>query len=168
MKQLTTVGRLVLFAGASLMLGTAHANCYTVYKGDTRVYHAQTPPVDTSLPYSESVPARFGPGAMMVVMPGAFDCPSENELRGSDPVAGGGSSTKDAEAVAHSKALNRLAARHSIADEDGNAGSIGSGYSGGGQPFTRGPILTGPRGGQYYVNSNGNRSYVSRGGGGRR
>lgn len=160
-KQLTKLSKTVALAGiALLMLPSAQANCYTVYKGDTRVYHAQTPPVDTSLPYSETVPARFGQGASMVVMPGAFDCPSENELRGGESSAGG-TASKEAEAAAHAKTLGRLAERHSVGlTEEGSS----AGYSSSGQPFNRGPIITGPRGGQYYVNSNGNKTYVSSGG----
>lgn len=77
-----------LVAATSLLATAAHANCYTVYKGDAKVYHAQTPPVDTSLPYSDTVPARFGAGAMMVVTTGAFDCPRDNELSGAEPLGG--------------------------------------------------------------------------------
>jgi hypothetical protein len=44
----------------------AQAACYTVYAGTASVYRSTTPPVDLSLAYSETVPAKFGRGASMV------------------------------------------------------------------------------------------------------
>lgn len=154
--------------GTLVLASAAHANCYAVYKGDTRIYHAIRAPVDTSLPYSESVPARFGPGATMVVTSGAFDCPSENEIVIPASTPGGtGPVSKADELAARDRALTRLAERHSIAGE----GNDGDGSYGVGQ-VSKGPLMTGPRGGKYYVNSNGNKTYVgssgSRSGGGKR
>lgn len=157
----------VAAAAISLAMPLAHANCYAVYKGDARVYHAQTPPVDTSLPYSETVPARFGPGAMMVVTTGAFDCPMENEIQGGDALSGAAPS-KEAQAAARDRALNRLAERHGGSAGDGSDSSEATSNYGTGGAYSRGPILTGPRGGQYYVNSSGNKTYVGSGGGRRR
>lgn len=158
------------FAAAAMMLAisAAHANCYAVYKGDARIYHAMRAPVDTSLPYSESVPARFGPGATMVVTSGAFDCPSENEIVIPASAPGGtGPVSKADELAARDRALTRLAERHSVVGD----GNDGDGSYGGGQPG-QGPIMTGPRGGKYYINGSGNKTYVgssgSRSGGGKR
>jgi hypothetical protein len=167
--------KLALVAGVAMsMLSAAHANCYTVYKGDARVYHAMRAPVDTSLPYSETVPARFGAGATMIVTSGAFDCPSENEIR-SEEWGGSGQTSKADELATRDRALARLAERHSIAGDDGDLGGSYGGSFGGGQ--ATGPIMTGPRGGRYYINSSGNKTYVgssgsrsggSRGGSGKR
>lgn len=68
---------------ALLCTSAAQANCYAVYKGRDQIYYAQTPPVDTSLHYSDTVPARFGPGATMVVA-SSYDCPSDDESLGND------------------------------------------------------------------------------------
>ncbi len=70
---------------------SAHATCYQVYRGQTLVYHSQVPPVDLSLPYSETVPALFGPDASMVVVPGAFNCPSEAGVIPAAAMPSGGS-----------------------------------------------------------------------------
>lgn len=167
MKSLTRPGAAVVIAVAALLLhAAAHANCYAVYKGEARVYHGQTPPVDTSLPYSETVPARFGAGATMIVASGAFDCPRESELQGGDALPG--SARQEADVVAREKALRYLAERHSMRsdDDDTTDGSTTGSYGGG--TSTRGPIQTGPRGGRYYLNSSGNKTYVSSGGGRRR
>lgn len=154
--------------GTLVLASAAQANCYAVFKGDARIYHAMRAPVDTSQPYSESVPARFGPGATMVVTSGAFDCPSENEIVIPAAAPGGsGPVSKADKLAARDRALARLAERHSIAGE----GNDGDGSYGGGQA-SQGPLMTGPRGGKYYVNSNGNKTYVgtsgSRSGGGKR
>ncbi|RTL33679.1 MAG: hypothetical protein EKK53_27840 [Burkholderiales bacterium] len=155
-------------SGTLVLTSMAHANCYAVFKGDARIYHAMRAPVDTSLPYSESVPARFGPGATMVVTSGAFDCPSENEiLIPASAPSGTGPFSKADEIAARDRALTRLAERHSVVGD----GNDGDGSYGGGQPG-QGPIMTGPRGGKYYINGNGNKTYVgssgSRSGGGKR
>lgn len=158
----------VVIAGVALLAHmAAHANCYSVYKGDARIYHAQTPPVDTSLPYSETVPARFGAGATMIVTSGSFDCPRDDEQQGGEVLGGSWQGAGD---VARDRALSRLAERHRGYSDDDGANSGSTAGSSGGTASTRGPILTGPRGGQYYLNSSGNKSYVSsgRGGGGRR
>jgi|GEM_PF-3384857 len=164
---LTKTGAALVLAGITLLMHmTANANCYSVYKGDARVYHAQTPPVDTSLPYGETVPARFGAGATMIVASGAFDCPRDDELQGGEVMAG--SAWQGASDVARDKALSRLARRHGGRSDDDRASDGSTAGSSGGEVSTRGPILTGPRGGQYYLNSSGNKSYVSSGRGGRR
>lgn len=167
--------KLVLIAGVAMpFLSAAHANCYTVYKGDARIYHAMRVPVDTSLPYSETVPARFGAGATMIVTSGAFDCPNENQIR-TEEWGGAGQAAKADEVAARDRALANLAERHSIVGDDSDSGGSYGGSSGGGQ--ATGPIMTGQRGGRYYINSSGNKTYVgssgsrsggSRSGGGKR
>lgn len=152
--------RIAIAGAASLMLTSAHAGCYTVYKGTTRLYHAQTAPVDTSLPYSETVPMRFGDGAVMIVSLGAFDCPVDNELQEERALASG-QRAKEAEESARTRALNRLAERHtgspdnSFILEGARSDSLRRGT------YDAGPILTGPRGGQFYWNGSGGKTYVS-------
>lgn len=168
---------LLIFAAAS-----SKATCYQVYRGQALVYHSQVPPVDLSLPYSETVPALFGPDASIVVVPGAFNCPSEAGVipAAASPSGGGAQAPTSADPGAASSgqvdatvALTRLAQRYEGADdvEPGTgaplvAGGYPGGYSAGGARFTHGPLQTGPRGGRYYINGSGGKTYVGRGGGG--
>jgi hypothetical protein len=74
-------GRLIMKFKLAVLcaLGLASVNamaCYTVYDRNNQVvYNAQTPPVDMSLPISETVPARFPGGSMVFDL--STDCPRE-------------------------------------------------------------------------------------------
>ena len=63
----------------------AQAACYTVYMGSNIVYRSTTAPVDTSRPYSESVPERFGSGASMVTTSDETGCSQVSLSRGTPP-----------------------------------------------------------------------------------
>ncbi len=64
-----------LLCSLALAAGNALA-CYTVYdRSNAVVYHAQTPPVDMSLPIHQTLPAVF-PGGHLV-FDNSLDCPRE-------------------------------------------------------------------------------------------
>ena len=59
--------------------------CYTVYdRSNAVVYHAQTPPVDMSLPLHQTLPAAF-PGGHLV-FGDSLDCPREHAAPARLPV----------------------------------------------------------------------------------
>lgn len=54
--------------GAAALAATsiAQATCYSVYKSDgTLIHQTSTPPVNLSLPLSDTVPEKYGAGATM-------------------------------------------------------------------------------------------------------
>ncbi len=159
----------VVVAAISLTHTPGSAYCYTVYKGDSLVYKAQSAPVDTSRPYSETVPAKFGAGAMMVVDVSSIDCPQESEL--TDIVAYHNlerPGTVAGDSPETTRALGRLALRHTGSSDNSSVLHEASSDSFRAGTYSKGPIMTGPRGGQFYWNSNGGKTYVSGGGSRRR
>lgn len=82
---------LLTLAAACALTPLAQANCYTVHDADGKVlYESRVSPVDASRPYSETLPQRFGPGAMMVVNPDDSTCtgPAPGEVIGGPSVLG--------------------------------------------------------------------------------
>jgi hypothetical protein len=63
-----------ILATALLAAGTAQATCYSVHKADgTLIFESSTTPVNLALPFGDTVPEKFGPGALMVMSdPGVF------------------------------------------------------------------------------------------------
>lgn len=57
----------------------ARAACYTAYQGNNLVFQSLNSPVDLSRRLGETVPARFGPGATMVI---SLDSEGCRETRG--------------------------------------------------------------------------------------
>lgn len=73
-----------LLCTLALAAGNALA-CYTVYdRSNAVVYHAQTPPVDMSLPIHQTLPAVF-PGGHLV-FDNSLDCPREQAAAARLPV----------------------------------------------------------------------------------
>lgn len=151
------------------------AACYTIYKNDVAIYQSSVAPVDMALPLSQAVPAKFDPGTSMIFNELSNPCLSiEAKLSGFPTAA----SERQVTPRSNRKISTQVDTVQSSAVSPLDASifadmpeySSGSSSSGGGA-FNTGPILTGPRGGQYYINSNGNKTYVSSGGtarGGRR
>jgi hypothetical protein len=62
-------------AVALLASGVAQATCYSVYKSDgTLIQEGSTTPVNLSLQLGDTVPEKFGPGALMMVSDNDFFC----------------------------------------------------------------------------------------------
>ena len=147
------------------------AACYTIYKNDVAIYQSTVAPVDMALPLSQSVPAKFGAGTSMIFNDLSNAClPIEAKLSGSPT----GVSKRQVTSRSNRKIPTQVDAVQSSGVspldasifEDMPESSGGSSSSGGGS-FNPGPILTGPRGGQYYINSHSHKTYVSSGGSGR-
>jgi hypothetical protein len=60
---------------ALLCAATAHATCYSVYKADgTLIQETSTTPVDLTLPIGDTIPVKFGTGAIMTISEHGFFC----------------------------------------------------------------------------------------------
>ena len=69
-----------LLLGATLVSGMAQATCYTVYKANgTVLQRSSTSPVNLSEQIGDTVPAKFGSGATMVVSDDGVYCSSASE-----------------------------------------------------------------------------------------
>lgn len=152
----------------------AHSTCYEIYRNDVMIYRSSVAPVDMSRPFRETVPAAFGAGATMLFQQRSNSC-DLLDARLSDAGNGTvaekqsgrrpGPTLKKSPLVGTVEPKPRLAAswdNSSFANEDSRDGETFSGNSGG-----SGTVYTGPRGGQYQINSHGNKSYLSSGGGSR-
>ena len=65
----------ILLATSGLAL-SAQAGCYSVYNPDGRLLHqSRDAPVDTRQTYHQTVPLRFGPGAVLVYVNDDQRCP---------------------------------------------------------------------------------------------
>ncbi len=65
----------------------AHSACYTVYQSDQVVFQSNNTPVDLSQPLSQTVPAVFGAGAVMVFRPDASACQAIGDIGSRKQVA---------------------------------------------------------------------------------
>lgn len=149
---------LVVTCGLAL---SAHAGCYTIYRAGQMIYQSSEAPVDTGRQFHTTVPQRFGTGATLVYLADAESCffvdsgTSENV----------GKTVQASYLPSHSGAAPRdptIPASVKINPEI-NLGSMPSMSASGG--YGGNPMLhTGPKGGQFYINGSGNKSYV---GGGR-
>ncbi|WP_406626087.1 hypothetical protein [Acidovorax sp. SDU_ACID1] len=143
------------------MAPIAQAACYTVYgKDGSMIYRDQVTPVDLGRPVGDAVPERFGTGASMVFSATDLDClPFAAAGVQAPPTA-----SQAAEMVASAYEANILASLNdappALAGLPGGYGT--SSLSGGGYRGAQGPIQTGPRGGRFYINSGGNKTYVKR------
>lgn len=62
-------------AAALLCAGAAQATCYSVYKADGNlIQEGSTPPVNLSLPLGDTVPEKFGAGALLLVSDHSVYC----------------------------------------------------------------------------------------------
>jgi hypothetical protein len=69
-----------LVVAACLVTGMAQATCYSVYKADGKLLQrSSTSPVNLSEQIGDTVPAKFGSGAMMVVSDDSVYCMSASE-----------------------------------------------------------------------------------------
>lgn len=155
----------------------ANAACYTIYKSDVAIYQSSVPPVDMGPPFSQTVPAKFGVGATMVYQEWANSCAEFDSPTGFDKAPsvarqpqGQARTTESSSSRASSSSRQ---AQSSAAQMTNSEMVINASQSYGGSGGTAsnvdypGSIQTGPRGGQYYMNSNGNKTYVSSGNSGR-
>jgi hypothetical protein len=124
-----------------------HADCYIVYDSSGKLIHQSSEsPVDIELPFHMTVPERFGKGATLVYQIGAQNCADINPSARMKSTGGLDSS-------AYFSASTPIDfGPHSDADP----------FKGGGAGRSHGAIQTGSRGGQFYINSGGNRTYVPR------
>lgn len=140
----------------------AHAGCYTIYRTGQMIYQSSEAPVDTALHFHATVPQRFGIGATLVYLANAESCFFVDSVH-SDSF---GKVIQASYLPSHSGTEPRvltMPASVKISPEV-NLDSIQSMSASGGYG---GNVLlqTGPRGGQYAYNGNGNKTYVSSGGG---
>ncbi len=149
------------FALAALVTG-ASAGCYSVYqKGGKLVYQAKESPVDLSRPLGDSVPQSFGLGSVMVINLIDADCPSVGDTGEQMVQPNSADATEMAMRAYETSAKSWFASTASRAwfdDAPSGAGDIYTASAVG----SHGPIQTGPRGGRFYINSNGNKTYVKR------
>ena len=152
----------------------ANAACYTIYMGNVIVYQSSRVPVDMSFQFSQTVPVSYGVGATMVFQEGPDICEdidgsklsnTPNELRISSQANAGsrnpsyksasasyGQSQSTLDLIKDSPLISGAFERFTNSDIVGsNNGS-------------QGYIQTGPRGGKYYINSSGNKSYIPQSG----
>lgn len=67
--------RTCLIAAALLLVGTAQATCYSVYKADgSLLQESSTSPVNLALPIGDTVTEKFGSGASMSMSETDFFC----------------------------------------------------------------------------------------------
>lgn len=145
-----------------------HSACYEIYRNDAIIYRSSVAPVDMSRPFSQTVPASFGEGATMIYQDRSNSCDSfDARLKSSGPSSTNGTQSSQSRLVTPRHPHGAVAAHTPMAaspswdesyfadDYDGNGGATASGLAG------TGAIYTGPRGGRYYINSNGNKTYVS-------
>ena len=155
---------LIVFTITSAFVTSADAACYTVYKDEKVIYQSSIAPVDLSFPFSQTIPTKFGNGATMVFQEGSNFCPdvdgtgntSISESRSSTPQL----AAKYSNAAATNPPIQIPTIRNSDHSPSAFSSPNDSGSSGYGSRSAQGPIQTGPRGGQYYINSNGNKTYV--------
>lgn len=70
--------------------------CYTVYRQNNVIFQSPSTPVDLSLPLSQSVPAKFGPGTSMVTSIYSDGCRDVNAGSRSTLATGRTSRTRNA------------------------------------------------------------------------
>jgi len=147
---------------------SATAACYSVYKDAKVIYQSSVAPVNLSLPFSQTLPKKFGEGASMVYQEGSISCP-DFDITGSISISESSSYTPQATVKYFNAAAIKTSTRISTTQTSSSVSSSNySGSSGYGSRSVQGSVQTGPRGGQYYINSNGNKTYVgSRGSRGR-
>ena len=172
-----TVIRVILATATCVLTHEASAACYTIYKNDLAIYQSSIAPIDMGLPFSQTVPAKFGQGATLVFQEWVNLCAEFDGSAGVDKssastqqsqgqVSNSGSSSGRPVAVSRSPQLpaTPIASSDLVINSIGNYGNSSGIGSSSGHP---GLIQTGPRGGQYYVNSNNNKTYISSGSSGR-
>lgn len=141
----------VVAAVMAVVCGQVWADCYTVHGPDGAVmFRDSISPVDLSLRLGDTVPARFGIGATMVMVPGQMDCQRSGAAGAEQPFSG--------DRWAHlewgsPKELGESA-------QDGwpwiYNDSVAVAPSRLGYPYI------GPRGGRYRITSGGHRAYAPR------
>ena len=154
---------LIVFALVSTAVTSASAACYTVYMDEKVIYQSSIEPVDLSFPFSQTLPAKFGEGATMVYLEGSNFCPdldstsntSGNQSRSSARQL---SATNSKLATANSAVQLPTSRSAEYSSSDFTSANY-SGPLGYGSRSDPGAIQTGPRGGQYYINSSGNKTY---------
>ena len=158
-----------------LFVGRAEAMCYSVYRGESLVFQSTSAPVDMGLPMSQAVHAKFGADATMMFNDGPCTEVAPRGATQADPAKNTASARQklssksppnrtvsldegqmeEARGAQNRDVMNNLSLKYGgLAGDSGQAGSSGA-------------IQTGPRGGQFYINSNGNKTYVGSGGSGR-
>lgn len=71
-----------LLLTATLATGMAQATCYSIYKADgTLLQQSSTSPVNLSLQIGDTVPEKFGAGAMMTVSDYDVFCQNASERK---------------------------------------------------------------------------------------
>ena len=142
-----------------------NAACYTVYKNEGVVYRSSVSPVDMSFPFSQTLPAKFGEGATMVYQEGFTFCPdiestgsiSSNQFRAPPQ----GRSTTNSIVTTAGASIRPPPIQIEERDSSVFPSTDYSGLAGYGSAHgAQGSIQTGPRGGKYYMNLNGNKTYV--------
>lgn len=77
-----------MVAAALLAAGSAQATCYSVHKADgSFILETSRTPVDLALPLGDTVPAKFGPGAFMVMSDSRVFCKDRREAKEAPEVA---------------------------------------------------------------------------------
>ena len=170
----------VSLALATLLVAQdANAACYTIYRDGAAIYQSPDSPVNMEFPFSQTVPAKFGEGATMVYQEWANECSKFNYPEGVGRASGAlQSPSKSTANLANSAAAPKARASTPLLNDPFTNSEIFSNlsrsyeYSDTERPSSSAGysknIQTGPRGGQYYLNSNGNKTYVSGGKSGRR
>ena len=99
----------IVAAAGLLAAGLANAACYSVFKADgTLIHQSSNAPVNLSLPFSESVTEKYGPGASMTVSDLGFYCKdAREEIAGAKAAAG---AVGKADAPAEAMAIKTLSA----------------------------------------------------------
>lgn len=69
------IAHALLFAAAALPAQAVLANCYSIYRSNQMIFSSTAPPVDMSQPLGETVPRKFGAGAVLIFQPDSIDCP---------------------------------------------------------------------------------------------
>jgi hypothetical protein len=162
-KQAITTGLL------TAILGTAQATCFMVYgSANALIYRSSTSPVDLTQQIGDSVRAKFGPEASMVSSDTTQFCPElpAAEMRGATD-ANAASAAGTVVSVASRPAEPLSFVPEFAAGGRAEFGGVGTASSGGSSGGGR-SLQTGPRGGVYYINGSGNRTYVGGGRSGRK
>jgi hypothetical protein len=161
----------------SLASGLSQATCYLVYRENELVYQSSEAPVDLSVPLSESVPAKFGVGAVLVDAPDSQGCFERQVAVSSHPVS---SAVPRPTGRPVTEGVRRRLPPKNRPDASNNEPSprlnldnffVGSeltpteGLGYGYQSPDGGPVFTGPRGGRFRITSSGGKAYLGRGGG---
>lgn len=139
-------------ACAVMLCGPALADCYTVHGSDGAVlFRDSVSPVDLRFPLRDTVPLRFGAGAVLVMVPDSGECLKAGAAGGEQPFSG--------ERWAHLEWGMPTEVEGNIRD----GGVLSYGGSVVSVPGRLGYPYTGPRGGVYRYSSGGNRVYQPRG-----